>query len=98
MKRVSILIFSLVGVFTLTNLIVGAKSSLVGLAKANVIALASVPEHPTCAFGGLNSTECTSTITLEGEFGSIIEYGCQISCPEGTYSCCNFIDCQCISY
>lgn len=98
MKRVYLIILSLLAALSVCSLCFYSESSLVGLSKANVIALASVPDHPTCAYGGLNSTECISSITLEGEFGSIIVYGCQISCPEGTYSCCNFIDCQCISY
>ena len=98
MKKVVFICVCVATVISLCSICFNRASSLEGLAKANVEALASIPDNPTCMEGGPESIGCELNITLETESGETYTYGCQISCPAGTYSCCNLLECTCIRY
>ena len=69
------------------------NSSLEGLAKANVEALASVPVEVTCIAGGAGSSSCSMHWTV-----GPAEYECSVNCIDGYYACCNIAQCHCIRY
>ena len=98
MKKFLLLSLIVASAVLVACLLARNNSSLEGLAKANVEALASVPVEVSCFTGGYESIGCTSFIDLEDEGGNTYHYGCSISCPAGTYSCCNITECKCISY
>ena len=70
------------------------NSSLEGLAKANVEALASVPAYSSCKSGGLGADECAHSLYNNGQ----LVYSCNVKCGEGYYACCLDNGCICISY
>ena len=93
MKKTLILSLCLSAAILTTYLLAGSKSSLEGMAKANVEALASVPEEATCIGGGPGSNSCTIHWTV-----GPAEYECSVTCVDGYYSCCNVASCRCIKY
>ena len=68
------------------------NSSLEGLAKANVEALASVPVEVKCAAGGMGADECGKT--YDGDDGNI--HSCYVHCSFEYYACCYDDSCICI--
>lgn len=81
----------------LSTLFLTKNETSLNLAKANVDALASIPAE-SCYAGGPESYACSSYIDIETEPGNVYHYGCEITCPTDTYSCCNIVDCKCVSY
>lgn len=92
MKKVVFICVCVATVISLCFIYFNRASSLEGLAKANVEALASIPFIEECMSGGEGSTECSHHLTLFG-----VEYDCSVSCGPGYYACCGEV-CKCKKY
>ena len=92
MKKIIVLTVGSAATLLSLYLLTGNKSSLDGLAKDNVEALASIPVEVKCAAGGVGADECSKTYS--GDDGNI--HNCYVHCTVGYYACCYDDSCICI--
>lgn len=94
MKKVVFICACVAAVITLCAICFNRASSLEGLAKANVEAMASLPDNPDCYSGGIGSNHCSYS---KSEGDSII-IACDVTCTSGYFACCSERGCVCVSY